>query len=295
MKARLEALRRPRGRAGPTLLAAGALALALALPAGPSRGASLPLPQWPELFNEDGSLRDAYDAAGVLGANGVPDYLELWGGVSARFLDDVLSDGKAVDYSSFNGAADLGEALVDNGLVARGDDLGNALFVGLENPLGELEIFVGIEGLSHDAASVIEIELNQDAVSTGMGRPWPMTGERRDDDLRLRVEFDQGTLLSAEVAYWESASGDFVQLHTAAGDGTGCAGLDDTFLACQGVPLMATHNDLGRWTPDAKSLPPLAADSFLEAGVNVERVLGYRPRFRAIQIRSAADISLSGL
>ncbi len=266
--------------------------------ADPARAAKeLLLPDWAAVFNADGSLRDDYDADGAPGANGVPDHEELWNGLNAWFLDDILSDGEAVDLSTFNGAADLDEAVIDNGLVDGSDDLGNSFVVTMENLRGELEVYVGVETLSHALPSYVEFELNQDAVGAGTGRPWPMTGTRQDGDLLVRMELDQGLLIGVRAFVWDAGAGRFVQVAAAAGDGAGagCASVKRVLLACKGDPVMESHNDLGRWGLDSEPLDPLSPDSFVEAGVNVEALLGYWPQYRAVHVKTPADISLLGL
>ncbi len=55
--------------------------------ADPARAAKeLLLPDWAAVFNADGSLKDEVDEAGAPGANGVPDYVDLYHGLDAVFV-----------------------------------------------------------------------------------------------------------------------------------------------------------------------------------------------------------------
>ena len=90
---------------------------------------ALVIPTWTDLFNADGSLKDAVDASRLANPNGVPDYAD-YGGIDAVFVGDWISDGVATDMSALSDANDLSDVIVWNGTVRTEHDVGNAANAG---------------------------------------------------------------------------------------------------------------------------------------------------------------------
>jgi hypothetical protein len=61
-------------------------------------------PDWRDLFNPDGTLRDEYDANGVRvpGGNGIADAIDRFGGRAAVFIGDDVSAGARIDLTVFD-------------------------------------------------------------------------------------------------------------------------------------------------------------------------------------------------
>jgi hypothetical protein len=66
-------------------------------------------PDWTDLFNADGTLKDEYplDESGNPSGNGVPDYQELYGGEWAVFMTDDVSLGTNPETTALAGSDDL--------------------------------------------------------------------------------------------------------------------------------------------------------------------------------------------
>ncbi|MEE8523280.1 MAG: hypothetical protein V3T72_05055 [Thermoanaerobaculia bacterium] len=228
-------------------------------------------------------------AADVRGRGG-PDFVDLFGGLEAIVLEDVVSAGVAVDMSALDGAETLADSMVYNGVVAPEHDLGTAYVYATRDSGGDLVIYVGVERLDAVADSTLELELNQDRVRVTTGAPWPIRGERVTDDLLVRLDVVHGVVVSAEVKRWVAEAGAFETLATEGGLATSaCNGEPMLLLFCAGrVPVDATSEV---WDAEGRPLEAISPDSFLEIGVNVGRLVG-AVELTALQIRTPEDIIL---
>jgi hypothetical protein len=285
--------------------------------ADPARAAKeLLLPDWAAVFNADGSLKDEVDEAGAPGANGVPDYVDLYHGLDAVFVPDNLSDGVATDMSALllgdglvgdltvEGAEDGSEPVmtgvadeVYNGVVGAAHDIGNTYLLVEKGPDGELLLLAGVERIAAFADTYVEIEFNQDLVRLSYGAPWPIHGSHTADDLRIRLIFTAGLLDAVDFERWtlDAATGEggFQRVKHAKGTADGsCAGTGANFTICLGAPPIA-GGEVELWDDEFTPVEYVAPDSFVEVGVNVTRMLGVSPDFTAIQIRTPKDIAMS--
>jgi hypothetical protein len=222
-------------------------------------------------------------------------FADLYGGIEAVVLEDVISAGVAVDMSALAGAPTLAESRVYNGPVAAAHDLGNAYVYTTFNEAGELVLYAGVERLGVVADTFIEFEFNQDRVGVTSGNPsWPIRGARTADDLKVRLEIVAGEVAAVEISRWavgEAGEGAFEPVADAGGlRSSACGGEPTRFLYCVGrAPVSARHEV---YDAAGQRLEAVAPDSFLEIGAHLGNLLGGYVDFTSIQIRTPEDISL---
>jgi hypothetical protein len=265
---------------------------------------ALVIPTWTDLFNADGSLKDAVDASRLANPNGVPDYAD-YGGIDAVFVGDWISDGVATDMSALSDANDLSDVIVWNGTVRTEHDVGNAFVFattdGAANP--NLVLYGGAERFETVPLEngYIEFEFNQDKVQT-ISRNVPIVGSRSDDDLLVRLNLSAGALSTAEIMRWVSPGGyQVVATITASVSKNGCSGDGVSRLACdiylasgepKPWPQFAPWDDYPR---DLYNQPVTvsAPNGLLEFGVNVGALLGTNPDYTSIMVRTPEDVILA--
>jgi hypothetical protein len=186
------------------------------------RLAGQPGPDWEDLFTADGSLRDDHplDENGDPLGNGVPDYVELYGGQWAFFAADDVSLG-----SGFESTALHPDGRVKNGTVAADHDIGNAYIYSTTDPSGNLVLFFGAERLG-GGDSYLEFEFNQERFRLGhggfgRGEPWEVLGSNTIGDLKVRLDFVGGALNSVDLSAWHGEEWSLVE--TVAGEGCNVA------------------------------------------------------------------------
>lgn len=266
---------------------------------------NLVIPTWTNLFNADGSLKDAYDAATQeANPNGVPDYAD-YGGIDAVFVGDWISHGVATDMSALSDADDLGEVIVWNGTVRPEHDVGNAfVFATTDGAASPNLILYGAAERFGTAApsSYIEFEFNQDKVQA-ISANTPLMGSRSDDDLLIRLNMATGALTTAEIMRWVSPGG-YQVIATIPGPANleGCISDGVNSLACD--PYLAS--DSGTFDTESQFVPwddyprdaynqPVtvsAPNGLLEFGINVGALLGTNPDYTSIMVRTPEDIIL---
>lgn len=253
------------------------------------------LPNWAAIFNANGSLVDAVDADGNPGANGIPDYRDLYGGIDAIFIQDNISDSVATDMSVRNGADLLSDELVFNGTVDAPNDVGNVYVMASRNQTGGLQIYAGAEllswaGTSPSPSTYIDFEFNQDEVRVKSGTPWPIYGNRTDGDLLVRMNFAGGALSSVGIGRWNGNG--FVGLSsTAVTQACQSAG---TYVFCSGDPVVPYPvGGYDVWDMDGNAVPSVAPDGFVQVGVDVASFPSVSTNFTSIVIRTPNDIVLS--
>lgn len=228
-------------------------------------------------------------AAATRGRGG-SGFVDLFGGLEAIVLEDVVSAGVALDMSALDGAATLGDSMVYNGVVAAEHDLGNAYVYTTRDSGGDLVVYVGVERLEVAAETFLELELNQDRVRVTSGAPWPIRGERLAGDLLVRVDVVQGVVAAVAARRWVAESGTFETVVSEGGLATSaCNGEPMLLLYCAGrAPVGATAEI---WDPEGRAVKAVPPDGLLEIGVNVGRMVG-PVELTALQIRTPEDIIL---
>ena len=262
-------------------------------------GSELAGPDWADLFNADRSLRDAFDEVGNPVANGVPDFLEGYGPLSLRrdaaFVLDDVSAGQAVDATAL-----LGADLVGPSVVSAADDLGNAYAYGAFNSQLESVLYLGAERLA-SADGSLQFELNR--LPFQVDPDGVIVGQRTVGDLLVRVDFAAGTPTLVEIESWElvdAEEGIFSWMVVESLPGLPGEPAEQCNL--QSTVCIVSNSiavDGGAWTSfDSDGLPveQVAADHFLEIGLNLTRLLGlhdydnyYDSRYTGIQILTATD------
>lgn len=265
---------------------------------------SLEIPTWTDLFNPDGTLKDAVDAMGAPGANQVPDCADPpYAGIDAIFVGDWISDGVATDMSALSDAENLEDVIVWNGTVRTEHDVGNAFVFatsdGAATPnlvlYGAAERFGTASGDGY-----VEFEFNQAKVNA-ISRNRPLAGSRTDDDVLVRLNLSMGALSSAEIKRWISPGGYQVVATITATPGTACSGDGLNHLACD--PYLQS----GQFDYDAQFVPwddyprdlynaPVQVsepNGLLEFGINVGALIGTNPDYTSILVRTPEDIILA--
>ena len=261
----------------------------------------LVLPNWADLFNPDGTLKDEVDEFGlpVTGGNGVPDHLEQ-GALDAIFIEDNISDGQATDMSVRIGAESLGDDIVYNDTVAAPHDLGNAHVLARLDSAGDLQLYAGVELLSPLGGSTppdtyVEFEFTQEIVqATAVNMP--IRGDQSVGDLMVRMNFTAGALSSVVFRRWEQDLG-YQTIENAvlsSGEADSCQGGAMPYFICSGAPpLDPPVGGYEVWDLDGVPLASIAPDRFVEVGLDVAALLGDNPDFTSILIRTPQDMSIA--
>jgi len=225
----------------------------------------LPAPNWAAIFGPDGTVAD------------------LQGGLDAFFMQEKISNGVGVDMSIFPDTSN--NMLVDNGIVAAGNDLGNGYVWATTNAAGDTLLYVGVERLSSSLDTFVEFEFNQGVMQVHTGPPWPIHGKRLEGDLLVRVSFKGGAIDSADFKRWDGTT---YQLLLSAGS-DGCSGVN--YRYCTGAPPIQSLQDEVR---DAAGQPVQVPqpDSFVEIGVDLRALLGSNVEFTSVQVRTPQDVIL---
>jgi hypothetical protein len=225
----------------------------------------MPAPNWAAMFSPNGKVIDRQ------------------GGLDAFFMEDKISAGAGLDMSICPDPSN--PSVVENGVVAAANDLGNGYVWATTNPAGHLILHAGVERLSSTLDTSVEFEFNQERVRVRSGRPWLIHGDRTADDLLVRVDFAGGAIISADFKRWDGTG---FQTIVATGP-DGCTGSDYRF--CAGAPPMQSVQD-EVWDAQNNLLQVPQPDSFVEIGINVPVLIGRSLEFTSIQVRTPQDIIL---
>ncbi len=262
----------------------------------------LPVPEWEEVFNPDGTLRDPIDTSGTPLRNGVPACLMSSGGFEAVYIPDIISNGIGIDMSAFKGGANLSDSVVYNGTVEAGHDLGNAYFYAVKNTKEHLVLYGAVERLgAPDVDSYVEFEFNQGVVQVQSGAPWLMHGTRTSGDILVRITYTSDQIRSAEIKVWKSddAGGSFIPLTTSmVGASESCGGTAGVFAFCGAARMQLDpqvyqgfeHDLVFDLSGHPVDVP--APDSLVHMAVDVAGVLGMNVEFSSIQVRTPQDVIL---
>jgi hypothetical protein len=238
--------------------------------AGPASAAEpLSRPDWSAIFGPEGKVIDPQ------------------GGVDAFFLEDKISDGIGVDMSVIVPAD---KPTVDNGVIAATNDLGNGYVYARRDASGNLQLYAGIERFGSPGDTYVEFEFHQGLVQVHSGAPWPVHGERKANDVMVRVDFVGGQLSSAKFMRWDGTG--YQTVATVAADGgSECNGAD--YLACSVVPPLPPILD-ETWDVAGVPVEPRQPNSFVEVGLDVAALLGSSVEFTSLEVRTPQDIILDG-
>jgi hypothetical protein len=264
--------------------------------------AELTGPDWQELFNADGTLKDVVDAGGNPVSNGIPDFVDLHQGRAALFVGDDVSAGSGTDLTI--------RYLVSNlhtGPVVAREDLTNS-YIYLSGAGDSLTLYGGLERTVTQGPSSVEFEFTQGKFRLGRGWPqttgWEIVGQRTANDVRVVVSFDaDGLLSSVDLDVWqEDLDGTFKWMARESLTEEGCNPED---LAASppiaAGTLCAFRNQVavpgGEWSSyDAtgQETSELGPDCFFEFGVNLGSLLGLTDpdfEFETVQLRTPTDLA----
>jgi len=251
-----------------------------------------PGPDWADLFNANGTNKDTDN-------DGVPDFIELFGGHAAAFIADPSSAGGASDPSTFSGfgtsnknndaisTADcaartppLTGSACDpwgsaSGNVPAKDDLTNVYAYEVVNPANNhLILYGGIERETPGGDSHVDLEFFQDPVGLSGSS---FTGIRTVNDVIVSMDFLQGGGIgSVTIRRWNGT--EYVQVGLAGGQGCfpSPGGAADSICAFNNGAVI----DGGPW-PNYDShgdlITLLQPNAFTEMGVDLTALIGANP------------------
>jgi hypothetical protein len=261
----------------------------------------------------------------ALGPNGVDDYVDF-GAWTAVFIGDHISAGGAVDDTTMvSNGSDSNDDQIETyawgtDSVPSKDDITNAYCYATQNLDEDLIIYCGVERLSNDGSSHVDIELNAEEVGTDVPPPCPegevcyMVGNRVEGDLMVSLNFTNGgDFGSLGIRKWddrdESLGGQTWGDPVVELDQEGCnyeiENGDDTIAA--GAACAFNNNDLingGPWPNFIKDVVPLDTDvlftngelprnAFSEFGLNVTEILGQTQCISYVQIKTRTSHSFT--
>lgn len=258
----------------------------------PQQHDELVMPEWEKIILPGGMLRDDVDEEGMYGSNGLPDFIDLYNGVEAEFIQENISNGVATDMSALLIGRKLSEEVLYNGAVRAEHDLGNGYVLATIGKDNHLRIYAGVERLITDAGTFVEFEFNQNRVRLSSGSPWPIVGERQQGDLLVRMIFSGRVLQSVQVEQWDQ--GGFRFLDTGRGiSGEACM-QTPKFMYCVGrPPILHPVDGFEVWDEDNIPLDPVLADDFVEVGIDVDRLAGPQTHFTSVLFRTPEDIAMN--
>ncbi|MDH3458588.1 MAG: hypothetical protein OER90_17240 [Gemmatimonadota bacterium] len=216
----------------------------------------------------------------------------LWDGAELVVLEDNISDGRAVDMSTWIDVK--GGPIVENDTVTAAHDLGNAYVLARRDGEGQLVLHAGVELLDPSYGienSYLELEFNQQSVQA-IGVSRPLRGERNAGDLLVRLHVLAGGLGSVEFLRWDGRAFSTIESGRALTSGS-CSVETTPYFYCDGGRegrLLEPNRDLY----DAAGVPVVvpATDRFLEIGLHAGALIDADVEFSAIQLRTAQDILL---
>jgi hypothetical protein len=254
----------------------------------------LAMPEWAKIINPDGTAIDAVNRRGHYSSNGVPDYADLYSAFEAGYIEEVISNGIATDMSALLIARDVSDEVLYNGAVSAAHDLGNFLYMLTSSPMGNLRFYFGVERLRTGLPTFIEFELNQLEVRVGSGIPWwHIQGARQDGDLLVRFNLISGNLTSVELAIWHQGAFHVFDSDTR-GLGNGCRE-HFSYIYCVGAPpIDRSHQVIEVWDENYDPVEPTLADSFVELGIDMSRLIGSGAEFSSVYVRTPEDVLFTG-
>ncbi|UTW13428.1 hypothetical protein [Marinobacterium rhizophilum] len=280
----------------PVLAGMSALLLTslLATTVGAGKQNQLSFPDWPAYFNGDGTLKDA---VALLGTPDAADH-----GQGAMFVEDNISDGRALDMSALIASDSYDQSIIHNATVDALHDIGNLYVYGEMGP-GGMVFYSGVERLDVPGNSYVEFEFNQGSISAPAVNA-PLMGERLAGDLLVRINLSDAEIGSVEFLRWHvtidsagSEVGHYQPVASApAPRGKWCSSNSSAYRYCSGAPvegLAPTNTDV--WDADGQAVAATPADSFIELALNPEALPGQVADFTSLVVRTPEDIAIAYL
>lgn len=253
----------------------------------------LELPAWQDLFNENGTPKDKVGRNGLRRANGIPDFVDLYDGIEATFLDEVISNGVATDMSAYLDHENLSEQVLYNGLVNPTHDLGYSWFMAARDGEGGLNHFAAVERLARPGKTFVEFEFNQEAIRIGSGNPWwPLLGARSIGDISVLMDFSGGLLKSVNIREWNGDQ--YEQVIALPGIGSAGCHRQSYIIYCLRKPFVKMV-ERQVWTENFEIVKPTPPEQFVELGISTSRLLQSRASYGGLAIRTPEDIVLTVL
>ncbi len=222
-------------------------------------------PDWADLFDANGNPTQAFDT------------------VADSFVIDDLSVGNLDDSTTFQGGSNKNNDLIADWTWGTGgtptkDDISNIYTTAIINPANDhLVIFAGVERLSPDGDSHVDIEFNQDQIRLDEPIPCDSTpcnfeGQRIVGDIVVSMDFLKGGGIGeVSIRQWDGTQ--FVLIETL--EGEGC---DDKDAAC------AFNNggliNGGPWPnfdKNGNEITELEQNAFTEFGMDVTALFEEQP------------------
>jgi len=256
------------------------------------RSDKLSMPDWDKIINPFGYFKDDVNEDGMFGSNGIPDFIDLYNGIDADFIQDNISNGIATDMSALLPGPRLQDEVLYNGAVRREHDLGNGYVLATIGTDNHLRLYAGVERLVSDAVTYIEFEFNQNPVRLGGGAPWPVIGMRVEGDLLVRMAFANQALQSVGLEQWQGDG--FKVLKTGAGiTGDRCLQQKE-FMYCTGrPPIRHSAQGFEVWDENYNPLDPTPPDSFVEVGIDIDLLVGPQVDITSVLFRTPEDIAMN--
>jgi hypothetical protein len=264
-------------------------------------------PDWAEIFDENG------------------DETLPAGGQAATFIADDLATSGSVDRTTFSSSNKNNDPIESwnwaTGNVPVKDDLSNVYAYAAKSSNGDLLIYAGLERLSPNGDSHIDIEFNQNEVTldqlledpptdtcgvdqtagAGDGAPCEFVtegGDKTENDFIVSLDYTKGGALgSLEVRRF--MNGNYVHVFTL--DGQGCNAEEDLQGPDNGDAICGFTNNGpingGPWpnfdSKGAVTTADLPANSFAEFGINITKVLGDELCFATFGVHTRSSASFT--
>lgn len=252
----------------------------------------LSMPEWEKIINPGGTLKDDVNKHGMFGSNHIPDFIDLYRGVEAEFIQENISDGIATDMSALMIGPKLADEVLYNGAVRREHDLGNAYVLATIGADNHLRLYAAVERLVTDAGTFIEFEFNQNRVHIGSGSPWPIIGERKEGDILVRMIFSNRALQSVQLEQWQQGGFEFIS--TGAGISGDTCQQKREFMYCVGFPpIRHPVEGFEVWDENKNVLEPTFADDFVEVGIDIDLLVGPQVDITSVLFRTPEDIAMN--
>ncbi len=277
------------------------------------------IPDWEDIFDYE---------------NGEVVTSTLPAGASARFIADELATAGSVDHTTFSGSNKNDDSINSwnwaTGNVPVKDDLSNVYAFANETGDGDLLIYAGLERLSPNGDSHIDIEFNQNEVTldklrqdpdadavcgndqtegAGDGAPCEFftdteDGDKQENDFIVSLDYTKGGGLGSLEMRRVNADGVFEPVFTLSTEGcntaqinvpNGIAAIDSICGFTNGSPIprgsWPTYNSKGQPLQDENATLP--TNSFAEFGLNITEILGPDLCFATFGVHTRSSASFT--
>ena len=249
-------------------------------------------------FELEGNIADEAaagpDWGSIFDANG--NTIDIEGGLAAGFLMDDISPAGLVDDTVFtSGGTKNNQQPTDwswgSQSVPAKNDLSNVYAFGTVSTDGHLIIFAGLERLTPNGDSHIDVEFNRQLISLDeappcANEPCGFVGAKTVGDVLVAMDFtkggDFGTL---RVFQWDGTEYEIVLNGTISGEGCNAANGIAADLIC-GFNNDGPSDDGGPWANydnHADEITTLPKNAFTEFGIDLTGLLGTTPCITSFQ------------